>query len=76
MGDAGSAGQLDESLRHLLDELTPSVLSVINKLNDGGNRVWIVGGAIRDALKDLVPHDIDIATDASPEEVIALIPNA
>ena len=76
MGDAGSAGQLDEPLRHLLDGLTPSVLSVINKLNDGGNRVWIVGGAIRDALKGLVPHDIDIATDASPEAVIALIPNA
>ena len=76
MGDVGPVDQLDGSLRHLLDGLAPTVSSSIKKLDDGGHKVWIVGGAVRDALKGLVPHDIDIATDASPEEVIALIPQA
>ncbi|MEC8979800.1 MAG: CCA tRNA nucleotidyltransferase [Candidatus Thermoplasmatota archaeon] len=76
MGDVGPVDQLDGPLRHLLDGLAPTVSSSIKKLDDGGYKVWIVGGAVRDALKGLVPHDIDIATDASPEEVIALIPQA
>ncbi len=76
MGDVGPVDQLEGSLRHLLDGLAPTVSSSIKKLDDGGYKVWIVGGAVRDALKGLVPHDIDIATDASPEEVIALIPQA
>ena len=76
MGDVGPVGQLNESLRHFLDGLTPIVSSSIKKLDDAGHKVWIVGGAIRDALKGLVPHDVDIATDALPEEIIALIPRA
>ena len=76
MGDVGPVDQLDEPLRHLLNGLTSKVSSSIKKLNDGGYKVWIVGGAVRDALKGLVPHDIDIATDALPEEVISLIPQA
>jgi len=76
MGAVGPVDQLGEPLRLLLDGLTPTASSSIKKLDDGGYNVWIVGGAVRDALKGIVPHDIDIATDASPEEVIALIPQA
>ena len=76
MDGAGPVDHLDDRLRQLLDGLTPTVSSSIKKLVDGGYKVWIVGGAVRDALKGLVPHDIDIATDATPEEVIALFPQA
>ncbi|PZO66965.1 MAG: CCA tRNA nucleotidyltransferase [Paracoccus denitrificans] len=35
------------------------------------HRALLVGGAVRNALMGLPAHDIDIATDARPEEVVA-----
>jgi poly(A) polymerase len=41
-------------------------------LTAGGRRAYLVGGCIRNALLDRPVADIDVATDARPEEVIAL----
>lgn len=48
-------------------------LEVINKiLEDEGFKVYVVGGAVRDMLMGKLneaPHDIDLATDATPDEI-------
>lgn len=43
---------------------------VLQLLNADGEEARVVGGAVRNALLDLVPGDIDIATTALPEEVM------
>jgi putative nucleotidyltransferase with HDIG domain len=43
-------------------------------LNAGGKKAYLVGGAVRDILRGKQAKDWDIATDALPEEVMALFP--
>lgn len=45
---------------------------VLACLADGGHRAYLVGGCVRNALMGLPTSDIDIATDARPERVLAL----
>jgi putative nucleotidyltransferase with HDIG domain len=40
--------------------------------NRSGKQAFLVGGAVRDILRGEKAHDWDLATDARPEEVIAL----
>ena len=41
-------------------------------LTDAGKQAWFVGGCVRNALLGAPVSDLDISTDARPEEVIAL----
>ncbi|MDR3162216.1 MAG: HD domain-containing protein [Spirochaetaceae bacterium] len=43
-------------------------------LNARGKTAYLVGGAVRDILRGKRAQDFDIATDALPEEVMALFP--
>ncbi|MBO5358125.1 MAG: CCA tRNA nucleotidyltransferase [Clostridia bacterium] len=45
---------------------------VIEKLNKNGYEAYIVGGCVRDILLLKTPHDYDITTSATPEEVISV----
>lgn len=45
---------------------------IIARLKEAGFEAYMVGGAVRDYLRGSVPHDIDVATSASPEQVKAL----
>ena len=56
---------------------TPSLLKenedlthVLNVLCAGGYGAWVVGGAVRDSLLGKIPHEYDICTTATPDEVI------
>ena len=40
-----------------------------------GRQAWIVGGAVRDLALGLEPKDVDLATDALPDEVESLFPH-
>lgn len=42
---------------------------ICQKLQDAGHQAVFAGGCVRDMLLDIAPHDIDIATSASPDEV-------
>lgn len=42
---------------------------IVEALTDAGYDSWWVGGAVRDMLAGKVPHDIDIATSAKPDEI-------
>lgn len=54
----------------------PDVVQVFDLLQSGGNRVYAVGGCVRDTLLGKTPRDVDFATDARPETVISLANDA
>ena len=45
-----------------------SLLHVLQKLARHGFEAYVVGGAVRDILLDLVPHEYDVATCALPAQ--------
>jgi len=49
-----------------------SVLRLAKALLERGYQAYIVGGALRDLLLGLSPHDFDIATDARPDQIQAV----
>lgn len=46
--------------------------AVLRMLGNGGFQAFLVGGCVRNALMNIAVTDIDMATDALPESVIAL----
>jgi tRNA nucleotidyltransferase/poly(A) polymerase len=51
----------------------PSDIKKIYKVfRRNGKQLFVVGGAVRDAILGKRPKDFDLATDAKPEEVIAI----
>lgn len=53
----------------IADKIRPVVRSLIAQLVDHGYEAYIVGGAVRDLMLDLVPKDYDLATSATPEQI-------
>jgi len=52
------------------------VLAILRRLWASGHAGYVVGGSIRDVLMGRVPHDWDMATDARPERLLELFPDA
>ncbi len=50
------------------------ISSVTNTLRKAGFEAYLVGGCVRDLLLDRIPKDWDVATNATPPEIIALFP--
>src|SRR5277367_852302 len=51
-------------------------LQVIGSLRNNGFAAYLVGGCVRDVLLGIVPKDWDVATDATPAQMIPLFPGA
>ncbi|MEX2784810.1 CCA tRNA nucleotidyltransferase [Streptococcus sp. H49] len=49
-------------------------LPILNKIKKAGHQAYFVGGSVRDALLGRPIHDVDIATDAYPQEMKQLFP--
>lgn len=47
----------------------PDVEKVVDRLLDAGHDAYVVGGSVRDALRGVDPHDWDVTTDATPEQI-------
>lgn len=45
------------------------ISSIIAKLEKSGFEAFIVGGCVRDIIREIEPNDWDIATNAKPEEI-------
>lgn len=61
-----------------LDHIQPAMKEacfVIDRLLHAGFSAFFVGGAVRDTLLKRPIHDIDIATNALPEQVMKLFPS-
>lgn len=59
-----------QRFQHLL---TPAVRALDQAAQAAGFEVRIVGGAVRDLVMGKDPKDIDMATDARPEEMMAVL---
>lgn len=46
-------------------------LSVLHTLTNSGHSAYLAGGCVRDGLLAISPSDFDVATSATPDEVIA-----
>ena len=57
------------SIEDLVAPLRRSARGVAERLREGGRGGWIVGGAVRDLALGRVPTDVDLATDALPDQV-------
>ena len=53
-------------------DIPPAVLAIATRLQEAGYDTWCVGGAVRDALLGIPQSDFDLATAATPEQVMAL----
>ena len=51
-------------------------VEIVRRLRLRGYRALLAGGCVRDMLLGQQPQDYDIATDADPEAVIGIFPNA
>lgn len=50
--------------------------ALANILTEAGHTAYFAGGCVRDKLLDRVPKDYDIATSATPSEVLKLFPGS
>ena len=48
--------------------------AIVRRLRDVGHVAYFAGGCVRDMVRGVEPHDIDIATNAAPEQVQRLFP--
>ncbi len=55
--------------------LPETVTSILARLESAGHAAYVVGGAVRDFIRGVAPHDWDLTTSARPEEVTALFAN-
>ena len=56
--------------------IPPAVRTHIDTLRANGFAAYAVGGALRDAIRDVDAHDWDLASSAAPEQVQALFPGS
>ncbi len=54
------------------DTVPHSAMRTCQVLQQAGYLAYIVGGGVRDSLLGMKPKDFDVATDATPEQVIKL----
>lgn len=57
-----------ETVKQQSSELRDA-LEVMKKINDAGFEALIVGGAVRDFVLGKVPNDLDITTNATPDQI-------
>jgi tRNA nucleotidyltransferase (CCA-adding enzyme) len=63
---------MTHDLPALIARVPEDVLGICRRLREKGKRGWIVGGCVRDLLLGETPKDWDVATDARPDDVIAM----
>lgn len=57
-------------------QLSDSALKVLYRLHNAGYQALLVGGGVRDTLLGMQPKDFDVATNATPEQVVKLFRNS
>jgi poly(A) polymerase len=51
-----------------------SATEIVRTLRQNGHQAYLVGGCVRDLLLGREPADYDVATDATPDEVMRIFP--
>lgn len=52
---------------------SPQLVYLLSLFCEHGYPIRLIGGAVRDVLLGLAPHDIDLATTATADDMIAII---
>ena len=53
-----------------------TALVIVRELQEAGHEAYFAGGCVRDRLRGVAPKDYDIATSATPGEILKLYPRA
>jgi len=53
-----------------------AAISIIRTLRDQGYQAYLVGGCVRDLVMKREPADYDVATDATPDQVMRIFPRS
>ncbi len=56
-------------------DLPKSVQTVLEKFQESGYEIYIVGGAVRDILMGKIVHDWDFTTNATPDQIVKVFPD-
>lgn len=67
---------ITEAQEQLKLTVPQDIIDLYNLFQKNGKELYIVGGAVRDALLGKKPKDFDLATDAFPEEVVKIVQSA
>jgi poly(A) polymerase len=59
-----------------MDAKGQEAAEVVERLRQAGYQAYFVGGCVRDLVMGREPKDYDVATDATPDEVLRLFPQA
>ena len=51
-----------------------AALAIARRLRDAGHQTFFAGGCVRDLLLGVTPKDFDVATSATPDQIVALFP--
>lgn len=62
-------------LRPMQIQIPNEIRSVLQALEAAGKEAAIVGGCVRDVLREEKPKDWDVTTNATPEEIQRIFPN-
>ena len=57
-----------------MSEVKQHAERIIRTLRDHGHQAYLVGGCVRDLLLGREPADYDVTTDATPDEVMRILP--
>ncbi len=57
-----------------MGELKQSAVEIVRTLRGAGHQAYLVGGCVRDLLVGREPADYDVATDATPDQVMRIFP--
>lgn len=58
------------------DKIPDYCKRVLALLNSAGHEAYVVGGAVRDLVMGITPHDLDVTTSATPDEIISVMDSA
>ncbi|MCL5005688.1 MAG: CCA tRNA nucleotidyltransferase [Acidobacteria bacterium] len=62
------------SERYPADARRQAATNIVRRLRKAGFAAYLVGGCVRDILMGREPNDYDVATDATPADVVKLFP--
>ena len=63
---------INEATEALKMHIPSDIEQIYKMFQKNGKKLYIVGGAVRDAILGKTPKDFDLATDATPDEVLAM----
>lgn len=70
-------GLFDNGKRVKFDmEIPEDIIQIKNVFKKNGHKLFVVGGAVRDAVLGKIPKDFDLATDALPDKVEKMMQSA